>query len=257
MNAILNNIQILSGFYPRRILTRLKNLPWFYKKKKEFIKSMGKDTDFKITRDYWCLTDISDNSGTLSKHYFKQDLYYSQKIYENHPVKHVDIGSRIDGFVAHLATFMEVEVMDVRPLPYKIKNIKFIQADLMSEDFPLVDYCNSLSCFHTIEHLGLGRYGDPIDANGHIKGLNNIYKALRNDGIFYFSVPIGQRRIEYNAHRVFDVEYLLHYFSDKYELLSFSYLDDNDNMHENIDLNDTSVDCNYGCGMFILKKISK
>jgi len=255
MRNCISNIQILLNFYPKKIVAGLRNLPYFYQSKKAFKKSLGNNPDFKISRNYFCLTDRHETSGSMPKHYFMQDLYFAQKIFENKPLKHVDIGSRIDGFVAHLASFMEVEELDVRPLESTVKNIRFVQADLMDSDFHLKNYCLSVSCLHVIEHLGLGRYGDKIDANGHLKGLDTIYKLLQTGGYFYFSVPIGIQRIEYNAHRVFSVDYLLNYFSSKYELLSFSYLDDKDVLHENIDLKNETVRCRYGCGLFILKKI--
>ena len=255
MLNFISNIQILLNFYPKKIIAGLRNLPYFYRCKKAFKKSLGNDPDFKISRNYFCLTDMNEASGNLPKHYFLQDLYFAQKIVENKPTKHVDIGSRIDGFVAHLASFMEVEVLDVRPLKNTIKNVRFIQADLMDCNFHLNNYCASVSCLHVIEHLGLGRYGDTIDAQGHLKGLDTIYKLLQAGGYFYFSVPIGNQRIEYNAHRIFSVDYLLNYFSSKYELLSFSYLDDDDVMHENIDPGNEIIPCRFGCGLFIWKKI--
>ena len=255
MRNFISNIQMLFNFYPKKIITGLRNLPYFYQSKKAFKKSLGNYPDFKISRNYFCLTDRNEAGGSLPKHYFRQDLYFAQKIFENQPLKHVDIGSRIDGFVAHLASFMEVEEVDVRPLESTIKNVRFVQADLMDSNFHLKNDCQSVSCLHVIEHLGLGRYGDTIDANGHLKGLDTIYRLLQPGGYFYFSVPIGNQRIEYNAHRVFSVDYLLNYFSSKYELLTFSYLDDNDVLHENIDPKNETIRCRYGCGLFILKKI--
>jgi hypothetical protein len=121
------------------------------------------------------------------------------------------------------------------------------------------EICDSLSCLHALEHFGLGRYGDPIDYDGHLKGFLNIYKMLKKSGIFYFSVPIGCQRIEFNAHRVFSIEYLLDMFENKFELISFSYVDDKGDLHKNISLNKTLISnncgCNYGCGIFELKKI--
>ena len=37
----------------------------------------------------------------------------------------------------------------------------------------------SLSCLHALEHFGLGRYGDPINPEGNIIGLENMIKILR------------------------------------------------------------------------------
>jgi hypothetical protein len=69
--------------------------------------------------------------------------------------------------------------------------------------------CDSLSSLHAIEHFGLGRYGDPIDINGHLKAITNLHLMLKPKGKFYFSVPIGKQRIEFNAHRVFSIKYLI------------------------------------------------
>ena len=55
-------------------------------------------------------------------------------------------------------------------------NIKYLRADLMH---PIqIGKTDSLSCLHAIEHFGLGRYSDPIDINGHIKGLENMISLL-------------------------------------------------------------------------------
>jgi len=58
------------------------------------------------------LTDRFDPGGDASGHYFHQDLIVARRIFERDPRKHVDVGSRIDGFVAHLAVFRQVEVID-------------------------------------------------------------------------------------------------------------------------------------------------
>lgn len=82
---------------------------------------------------------------------------------------------------------------------------------------------------------------------------------LRKDGKFYFSVPIGPQRIEFNAHRVFSVSYLLDCFSGKYHIDRFSFVDDKGVLHENTPLSDVAVknnfDCIYGCGIFEMTKL--
>ncbi len=149
-----------------------------------------------------CLHDWYEEGGTTSGEYFWQDLYVAQKISTANPGRHVDIGSRVDGFVAHVASFREIEVFDIRPLTSKVPGMQFRQADLMNPlDLP-ESYCDSLSCLHALEHFGLGRYGDPIDPKGHITGLRNMVKILKPGGVFYLSCPIGQARIEFNGQRV-------------------------------------------------------
>ena len=220
-----------------------------------------------IGKDYWrkiILYPIVDekyaNSGTAKGHYFHQDLIVAQKIFTAQPENHLDVGSRVDGFVAHVASFREITVMDVRIPPSNSKNIKFIQQDLMA-DLPLDlhDYYYSLSCLHALEHFGLGRYGDIIDAEGYRKGFDNLTKILKNRGALYLSVPIGKQRIEFNAHRVFSMDHLIELFNNKYDIKTFSYVDDTGDLHEDITLTEdmlsTNYNCKYGCGIFELIKV--
>lgn len=155
-----------------------------------------------------CLHDWYEEAGSTKNEYFWQDLIVARWIFSAAPVKHVDVGSRIDGFVAHVASFREIEVIDVRPITSTIPGIKFVEADLMqAAKMPGTDaggYCDSLSCLHAIEHFGLGRYGDPLDPKGHESGIRNMAQLVRPGGVFYLSTPIGSERVEFNANRVFD-----------------------------------------------------
>lgn len=151
-----------------------------------------------------CLNDWYEEGGATKSEYFWQDLLVARKIFEAKPTTHVDIGSRVDGFVSHVASFREVEVFDIRPIAMKIPGVKFKQADLMSRLPEEKEYCDSLSCLHALEHFGLGRYGDPIDPEGFKHGLVNMSHLLQKGGRFYLSVPIGLERVVFNANRVFD-----------------------------------------------------
>lgn len=224
----------------------------------EIKKQMINQTVFNKITKFPILFDKFDTSGTASGHYFHQDIFIAQRIYLNNPVRHVDIGSRIDGFVAHVASFRKIEVIDIRPLKSEINNIIFTQANIMEESIEIVNCCDSISSLHAIEHFGLGRYGDPIKVNGYLDGLNNIYKMLKQGGKFYFSVPIGEQKIEFNAHRVFSLKYLLELLEKDYIIDMFSYVDDCGDIHKNIKLDDNIIKnnayCNYGCGIFELTK---
>ncbi|KAA3512449.1 hypothetical protein CPJ18_07285 [Agrobacterium rosae] len=119
--------------------------------KKEWLEKGGKIDKLRMV-----LEDFSDSAGIVKGHYFHQDLLVAGYIHAANPVRHIDVGSRIDGFVAHVASFREIEVLDVRPLqPTSHKNIVFQQADLMRDAGE--EITDSLSCLHAIEHFGLGR----------------------------------------------------------------------------------------------------
>lgn len=231
---------------------------WYDNDYKLFKKMLGDCSNFPLLKSFPCLNDREANCGVVEFHYFHQDTFVARKVYENKPLKHVDIGSRIDGFVAHLSVFRSVEVFDVRPMNLAVHNIIFTQADITDEAAIPENYCDSISCLHALEHFGLGRYGDKIDPDGHLKGFRNITRILKPGGIFYMSVPIGEQRIEFNAHRVFGIPYLLNMVSGDYDIKSFAYVDDDNNLHEDVQLKDeginTAFGCHYGCAIFELRK---
>ena len=233
-----------------------------YKVLKEEIKNK---IDFILGRNFPVLDDRYTNSGTAKGSYFYQDLLVAQRIFENNPKVHIDIGSRVDGFVAHVASFRPILIIDIRPLKTEIQNISYIQHDLMTPvNNNLCEACDSLSCLHALEHFGLGRYGDPINYNGHLIGLESLYKLLKVNGKLYLSVPIGlPQRIEFNANRIFSLKYLLEQFKEKYILDNFSYVDDDGNLYRNIQINKKNIEENLGikgngregCGIFEMTKI--
>ena len=208
---------------------------------------------------YPILVDKFLEAGTTKSQYFHQDLYVAKKIYTDNPMVHYDIGSRIDGFVAHVASFRKINIIDIRPLKNKIHNISFFKQDIMQENQILNTKIDSLSSLHAVEHFGLGRYGDKIDFDGHIRGLNNIHKMLNKNGKFYFSVPIGPNKIYFNAHRVFSIDYMLKYLRNKYEFIEFSYVDDKGSFFESFKLDERGLKIlrklKFGLGIFILKKV--
>ena len=81
---------------------------------KELIKQKGSNNLFPFGKKRLILNEKFADSGIASGHYFHQDLLVARKIFQHNPQKHVDIGSRTDGFVAHVATFREIEVFDIR-----------------------------------------------------------------------------------------------------------------------------------------------
>ena len=240
------------GFDPRKLIN-LAGIPRYFKDMRQFKRKGGN-----VNLLFPCLNDLKENSGSASGHYFHQDLLVAQKIFKNKPLKHLDVGSRVDGFVAHVAGFRKIEVIDIRPQKNKIKNIHFLQGDLVNLSSKFFNKYDSVSSLHTVEHIGLGRYGDPIDPSGHIKAIENLKMAVKKNGRLYISVPISSNeRVEFNAHRVFNIKTILSFFDD-WKLLSFSYVDDLGSLHENISTSNidskNSFNCKWGCGIFEFKK---
>lgn len=195
------------------------------------------------------LSDYHAAAGSASGHYFHQDLWAARKIFQTRPVQHLDIGSRIDGFVAHVLTFMPVDVVDVRPLESSVRGLRFTRDDATElRQFP-DDSLPSVSSLHAAEHFGLGRYGDPIDPLAHMKFAAALQRVLAPNGHLYFSVPIGRQRLEFNAHRVFSPETVLATFRTL-RCAEFAYVDDCGLLHSDGDLEHVPAGMEYGCGLF-------
>lgn len=233
------------GFDPKRTFSTLRGTGRYWKERRQF--RAGLTADFAWGRDLPVLDERAATSGSLGA-YFYQDGLVAGWILEADPQRHVDVGSRIDGFIGHLAVFREVEVLDIRPQPHAIRNVAFRQLDLM-EELPeaWVGCTDSLSCLHTIEHFGLGRYGDSIDPTGYQKGLGQLKRMVKPGGSLYLSTPIGPQRVEFNAHRIFAAETLVGWFGDGWEIERFAYLDDSGKLHEDVDLRTADLKNHLGC----------
>jgi len=196
---------------------------------------------------YPCLEDRYLSSGNIPEHYFFQDLWAAKLVFESRVAEHYDIGSSIDGFISHISVFTRVRVLDIRPQPSRIENVEFIQGDILNLELENQSI-GSLSCLHAAEHIGLGRYGDPLDPLGTEKAARELQRVLAVGGNLYFSLPVGRERTCFNAHRVLSPVSVLGYF-DGLQLASFSVVDDSGAFIRDTDPNDY-LDSNYSCGLF-------
>ncbi len=196
-------------------------------------------------------------AGMSSGHYFHQDLWVAQEIFQSNPQWHGDVGSRIDGFVAHVASFRPITVFDVRKMTNQVKNIEFVQMDITRADLDsrFAGAFDSISCLHAIEHFGLGRYGDPIFPDGHVAGLKTLNGMLKPGGVLYLGFPMGDLRVEFDAQRVFSLQYMLDLTTTcGFDLACFSYIDDQGSFHPEMTLDGESTSANFGCAILKLKK---
>lgn len=146
-----------------------------------------------------------DRAGRLDEHYFLQDIWMAKQVISNCSGEHYDIGSRVDGFIAHLLSMdIDVTLIDIRSLDIEVGNLKFVQGDATNLSSISDKSISSLSSLHAVEHFGLGRYGDEIDPAAWKKVLHSFNRVLKKDGLLYLSVPIGEKNhVIFNAHRIF------------------------------------------------------
>jgi Caenorhabditis protein of unknown function, DUF268 len=235
LRSFLNKQALVTGFQPEVLVRSLLAIPTYARDMRAYQK-MNNMTSFQIRmRDVLpILTDMKSDAGTTGGHYFHQDLWAARKIFAEHPAEHFDIGSRVDGFIAHLLAFMPVTVVDIRPLTSDIAGLTFFQDDASALRNVADNSIRSLSTLHTAEHFGLGRYTDPVDPLACFKFMASLQRVLAPGGKLYFSVPVGRERVEFNAHRVFDPSTILRSFS-VLELVSFSFVGDDGLLYEDHD----------------------
>ena len=188
----------------------------FIKDDAEKYKELNQRSNFEIRQEYmWPI--IAEKYAPAGKigNYFWQDLWAAKLIIKSGVKNHFDIGSRLDGFIAHLlAADIDVTMIDVRDFPGEVEHLNTIVDDATSLHQIPDESIGSMSALCSLEHFGLGRYGDPVDPEACFKCFDNIQKKLKKGGRLYLSVPIGRERVEFNAHRVFYANTILECFQD-------------------------------------------
>jgi len=202
------------------------------------------------TKDiYPCLKDKITNTP-FDHHYIYHPAWAARILAQTKPGLHVDISS-ILSFSTIVSAFIPVKFYDYRPAAIKISDLESGFADLKQLSFP-DSSIQSLSCMHTIEHIGLGRYGDEIDPQGDIKAINELKRVLKQGGDLLFVTPVGKPKIEFNAHRIYSFEQISDYFSPLI-LKEFSLIPDAGGLIQNADPA-LVKEQSYGCGCFWFKK---
>lgn len=183
-------------------------------------------------------------------HYYHQQLWVFENVYSHKPTKHVDIASTYE-MSGYLSKIVPTDFVDIRPFKVDLKNLTIIDGSILA--LPYADASlESISCLHVIEHIGLGRYGDPIDPDALRKACLELSRVVAVGGILYLSTPIGKKNVYFNAHRVSDPDYILSLFPN-YELLTFLAVDDNGTLVSN-SLPHDYINSNYALGMYKLRR---
>ena len=186
-------------------------------------------------------------------HYFYVNGWAMRRIVSQQPARHVDIGSQTM-FVNLLSAVLPVDFVDYRPLRAHIEGLTNHSGDILSLPFA-GGSIQSLSCLHVAEHIGLGRYGDPLNPDGTRQACAELQRVLAPGGSLYFAVPVGRPRLCFNAHRIHAAETICEYFRGL-DLVEFSGVGDAGKLMEHVDLG-TFDESWYACGMFAFHKTPK
>jgi SAM-dependent methyltransferase len=208
-------------------------------------RKLAPDDEVSLANAYPQIHDRTATSA-IDNHYFHQDVWAAQRVAELRPPRHVDVGSRVD-YVGFLTAITAVTFVDIRPLKVDIEGLTPVAGSIL--DMPFDDRSvPSLSCLHVAEHIGLGRYGDPLDPAGTRKAASELQRVLAPDGQLLFSGPVGRPRTCFNAHRIHAPGDIAGMFPEL-DLIEFAGVDDEGRFRRHLHPSELA-DQRYGCGLF-------
>ncbi len=198
------------------------------------------------------LYDRTATTG-FDRHYVYHTAWAARVLARTRPRLHIDISSSLY-FVGIASAFVPMKFYDYRPARLGLGNLEEGVGDLTR--LPFADRSvESISCLHVTEHVGLGRYGDPLDPEGDLKAMRELSRVVAPGGVLLFAVPIGRPRLAFNAHRIYSHAQIVEQFRDL-ELAEFALIPDDDA--------DVGLICpaaaaqadaqRYGCGCFWFRR---
>lgn len=216
----------------------------------EFIqyKRLKRNDHFVISFFDWypCLTDKTE-STPLDPVYFYQDTWAAKKIFEMKPNHHYDVGSSAKT-IGIISQFVPTTMVDIRPVELKLDNLYFTKGSITALPFE-DNSIESISSLCVVEHIGLGRYGDPLDQFGSEKAISELMRVTKPGGHIYFTVPVeSQNKTYFNGYRSFTNDFLILNFNqcdlvEQKFICGSSLVDSYD------------IKSNNGIGLFMFRKI--
>jgi SAM-dependent methyltransferase len=188
-------------------------------------------------------------SASFDRHYVLHPAWACRVLAQTRPAIHVDISSSVR-FVAMASAFVRMKHYDYLPADISLSNLSVGKADVVALPFDDSSLL-SLSCMHVVEHIGLGRYGDPLDYDGDLKAIGELKRVMAKKGNLLFVVPVGKPRIVFNGHRIYGYNQIIEYFGGM-ELKEFALITDrpDDNSLHYGSSRELVNEQNYGCGCF-------
>jgi SAM-dependent methyltransferase len=185
----------------------------------------------------------------FDRHYVYHVGWASRVLAETKPARHIDVGSSLY-FASVASAFIAMEFYDYRPPELELDGLEVGSADLLALPFQ-EGSLESVSCLHVLEHVGLGRYGEPLSPDADLQAAEELTRVLAPGGSLLIAVPVGRPRIAFNAHRIYGYDDLMRMFSSL-ELREFALIPDTaaeGGLLRNASPENVATQV-YGCGCF-------
>jgi hypothetical protein len=228
---------------PRRLLSLL-SLPRFFREMHAYRRAAPAER-VELGDTFPCLMDRTAKTP-FDPHYFYQGAWLARKLAQARPAHHIDVGSSVLT-MSVLSGFVPTTFVDYRPLQTSLGGLSLIAGN--ATQLPFADAgLGSVSCLHVVEHVGLGRYGDPIVPGGTKLAIAELARVIAPGGRLYLTTPVGRERVCFNAHRVSAPESVMA-AAEGLDPVSFALVDDSGAFHAACGI-ERAVGLEYGCGMF-------
>ena len=138
-----------------------------------------------------------------SDYYAKTDAFLYAAL-DKYPIREkeiVIIGSESPWYECICTSYgAKVTTIEYRTVECSIPGLKVLMPDEFAKNPTRFDAAVSIS---SIEHDGLGRYGDPLNPTGDLRAMTDFKKLLKPGGLLFLAIPVGQDAVTWNAHRIY------------------------------------------------------
>lgn len=253
MRKLKNAYLMVSGILihiiraPKSLFSVFSEIGYYWKTKCAFKKADTENQKYETLPIFF-----QRRESTFDRHYVYQAYWAASVIKANlsNIEYHTDISSNVS-YVVQLAAFVPVHFIEYNPPKMELQGITLVKGDLLNLPFEDATV-KSISCMHVLEHIGLGRYGDPVDPMGMKKACHELTRILAKGGELMVSFPVGKPKVVFNAHRVLHPVNIMEYFPGL-TLKTFGMVGDQGGLRLDAKPQD-AVDMNFACGMYCFTK---
>ncbi len=219
----------------------------------QFVEQSSLDGRFQVKQSDWfpCLEDNTAGTG-FDPHYVLHTSWAARVLARTKPELHSSFGDSLY-FVGIASAFVSIAFFDIRPSALPFRDLEQKSADLTNLPLSWTDTLQSVSCMHVLEHIGLGRYGDALDAGGDRKAAAELARVLAPGGQLLMVVPLEDPpRVCFNAHRLYSYSQVMDLFP-ALSLKEFTLITNEGEFFENADPQ-LLKGRKYLCGCFLFTK---